>query len=546
MQIAQRKLPPAEQKVPLSRSLIWKLLRNYYQGRGPAAWSHDQVPHAVTSNPFFTGTYARAIAAWLQDCRKQELVGPATPVYVVELAAGHGRFAYCLLKQLPRLLEGSGLNLRYVITDFCEENLTRLRNHPYLEPFIADGTLDFARFDAGCDTELRLLLSGQRLSGGANRNPTIFIANYLFDSLPQDAFQIENSELYESLVSVSFSRDENLEDPTILSRAEISYHHSLASDAYYDLPEWNSILKSYRSRLPSSAFLFPVGALRSIDRLRQLSGDRLLLLTADKGYNRDDAIAVGMGRPEAVMHSNGCFSMMVDYQAIAAYCESVGGRVLQPARPCQFLAFCAISFGGPSLAPALERAYEEFVDDFGPDDFSRLAVGFQQCLEQLSIDQLLALLRFHRWAFQTFWHMLPELKSRTSQLADRKRELVHAMEQVWNLYLPLGEEADLAFAMGTLLLESGCYPEATAYLCRSVDLYGLAPGTAINMAICLEHLGRTTEALEWTHKALELDPTLESAKTMRVQLSGDLVRPASGPPDLSRDDCLVAAEVNPR
>jgi hypothetical protein len=55
----------------------------------------------------------------------------------------------------------------------------------------------------------------------------------------------------------------------------------------------------------------------------------------------------------------------------------------------------------------------------------------------------------------------------------QRQDLRQAIEQVWDSYLPIGEENDLAFQLGTLLLEIDFHSEALALLEYSVGLYGI-------------------------------------------------------------------------
>lgn len=118
-----------------------------------------------------------------------------------------------------------GFCFKYVITDFSHSNFGFWMNHPRLQELFALGIVDFAVFDAeaepgslggkegssgdggsagggdpgvndqgrgvglwrdGC---LRLELSGQELRPGDMKHPVIVVANYVFDSLKQDAFR---------------------------------------------------------------------------------------------------------------------------------------------------------------------------------------------------------------------------------------------------------------------------------------------------------------------------------------------------------------------
>jgi len=115
---------------------------------------------------------------------------------------------------------------------------------------------------------------------------------------------------------------------------------------------------------------------------------------------------------------------------------------------------------------------------------------------------------------------LPALKHQLVEASEvQRRELSAAIDRVWDAYLPIGEEDDLAFEMGTLLLEMDLPAEALEFFHRSVALYSQAPGTAYNMSICCYRLGQMDQALGFLNEALELDPEFAEAKTLRMELN---------------------------
>jgi tetratricopeptide (TPR) repeat protein len=530
MEVAHRKSAPIEQRQRLSRSVLWRLQRNYFERRGIEAWSTGAVPHHITSSPFIADAYARVVFGFLRDCHSANISGGSSfapldysqPVYIVELGSGPGRFAYLFLKKFLGLLRGSAMDeirVRYVMTDFAGRNLEYWRAHAWLLPFVEDGTLDFALFDAGRDEELTPVVSGEPLSTESVRNPLVVVSNYFFDSLPQDAFAVAEGQLFERLVTVSTGQKEpDAEDPEILSRAEVSYQVNLAAADYYEDPAWNRILEEYRRRLPAANFLFPVAALKCVEYLRRLSGGRMLLLSGDRGYNRDEAILRGEGSPALTVH--GSFSMMVDYQIIGEYCRGLGARVLHPAHRHESLNVSAFAFGdAPADFAETRLAYEDAVEKFGPDDFFTLKEGVARVYDSLSLEQLLAFMRLSGWDHRRFLECLHVIKEHLPELDEsRKRELHAAVLEVWDAYLPIGEEDDLAFQIGTLLLETGLYAEALEFLRRSAELYGAEPGTEYNMAVCCEGLSRTAEATGHVNRALELDPEFDAARALRIRL----------------------------
>src|SRR5215472_18349827 len=103
-----------ETDVSLSRSLIWRLQREFYARRGIQAWRADKIPSFITSNPFIAEIYARIVAGFLCDCRegrRQESapISPENPLRILEFGAGTGKFAYLFLRHLSDILRERGM-----------------------------------------------------------------------------------------------------------------------------------------------------------------------------------------------------------------------------------------------------------------------------------------------------------------------------------------------------------------------------------------------------------------------------------------------------
>src|SRR5215831_2375363 len=91
---------PLESDFPLSTSMVWRLQRTFYSDQGVAAWSQSNVPQSVTTSPNIARAYARVALGFLRDLAPA--LDLSQPVYIVELGAGSGRFAYRFLKAFSR------------------------------------------------------------------------------------------------------------------------------------------------------------------------------------------------------------------------------------------------------------------------------------------------------------------------------------------------------------------------------------------------------------------------------------------------------------
>jgi tetratricopeptide (TPR) repeat protein len=176
-------------------------------------------------------------------------------------------------------------------------------------------------------------------------------------------------------------------------------------------------------------------------------------------------------------------------------------------------------FGNPSGRYIETRqSYAEAIEKFSPDDFFTLKEGVARIYEALTLDQILAFLRLSCWDYKRFWECLPIVKKHLPDFSDFQKQRLHeAILKVWDSYLPIGEASDLAFELGTLLLEMEFHADALKFLQCSVDLYGMSPGTAYNIAVCHYSLGQMDQALDHVSQALTLDPKFTEARTLRTE-----------------------------
>ena len=132
----------------LSQSLLWQLQRSFFSQKGIQAWSEGLVPHYITNNPFIAKAYARVVFGFLRDCSAaSESSGETSqPLYIIELGAGTGRFAYYFVTKLRDLIgpsAGQRFRFKYVMTDFPDKTVDSWQSNRYLLPFVEQGYLDF-------------------------------------------------------------------------------------------------------------------------------------------------------------------------------------------------------------------------------------------------------------------------------------------------------------------------------------------------------------------------------------------------------------------
>ena len=327
-----------------SESHLWKLMMSFYDRKGVKSWSQGIVPHFITCNAFIGRAYAKVLLGFIRDCMSPSAkmkLDPTEPLYIVELGAGSGKFSFFMLRALNELQleshEFPASKIVYVMTDFTQKNLYFWNQHPGLKPYIERGQLDLAIFDAVNDSKIELHHSKITLKPGALKNPVCVVANYLFDTLCHDIFQVDQHQLKEGLISVGsrHAYEPDALDPEIIKRFDNHFRYRVVEDSYYDDEDaddrkhFKRILRwylDYFGASPSGAsILMPIGALRALRRLTAFSNGRAVVLSGDKGNNNPEQFR-GLMDPHIAVH--GSFSVMVNYHAIGLYFISRNGFVL--------------------------------------------------------------------------------------------------------------------------------------------------------------------------------------------------------------------------
>ncbi|MBI1240811.1 tetratricopeptide repeat protein [Umezakia ovalisporum] len=500
-----------EHNQPLSQSLLWKLQRNFFHQQGIQAWNTGTVPHYVTSNPFIANAYAKVVFGFLRDWHNT--LDLNQPVYILELGAGSGRFAYHFLKKFFGFFPHSTLKhirVTYILSDFTQQNLNYWHSHPFLQPFIQQGILEIARFDAQQDQSIELNYSREILSLATLKNPLIVLANYFFDCLPQDIFTLSNNQLYATLINLSSYSQPNYKDPNLIKHLHVTYEDQPITHNYYQDPNFNQILSYYQEHLTNTTILFPKIALHCIRNLRNLSRGRMLFLSGDKGYSQESDLH-NRSKPNMTFHGN-CFSMMVNYHAIGQYFINQGGHALHTTYHHSSLNISAFLFGGPPTNYIETRqAYREYIEKLSPDDFFSVKKAIEKNYESLTLQQIIAYLRFSGWDANIFFGCYSVLMSRVESASDLlKQQLYSVITNIWDTYYPIGEEQNLPFHLGMLLMKMKYYAEAANYLQQSIQIYGLDANIIYNIGTCYQYLEYQNAAHYCMTKAIALNPALEA------------------------------------
>ncbi|MHA0858388.1 SAM-dependent methyltransferase [Paenibacillus sp. CMAA1364] len=511
-----------QQRFRFSEAPIWDLQRAYYEEKGMNAWNNDQVPQYITSNPMIATSYAEMIFGFLQDRASRAHI--TKPVMILELGAGAGRLAFHILQKLCELRDFAGITLppfRYIMTDLASKNVIGWQNHPALQSYVQQGLLDFARFDAVHDTELNLVVSHTTIRPGDLKQPLLIVANYFFDSIPQELIYVADGKIFECDVLIGYPENSDQLNPSkVLEQMTLNYEYRRASGYEEATYPYHEVIALYQKELEDSHILFPVVGLTCLERLNELSQAGFLLLTADKGDHRLENWKFA-APPELVLH--GSFSLTANYHAIQHVFEQKGAQTLFTQHHYKNINIGSIlmlekpmSYGNTRLA------YQRFIERYGPDDFFSMKEWGDLHFETMGIQQILAFWRLGGYDAEFFVQTAKYISSLIPEISDEDiLDIQRGIHMMWSNYYELEQHYDLALDAGLLLFEMDMYEDAKLFLEMSIhaDKDEPVPTVLFCLSICSYELGLEEEALKYTHDALVLEPDHEEALSLLHALS---------------------------
>lgn len=498
-----------------SKLSIWDNQKKYYTEKGIDAWAND-VPSYVTCNPFIARQYAWTAINFIRDWAQQNPHASQHPFYIIELGSGTGQFSFYFLKQLmqfQKLLRSESLNIKYVMTDVTTSLFDFWKNHPALTLFINSGVLDFAIQDMNNDINLMLQISGNKITSIDMKNPPIVIANYIFDSLSTDLFQVQNGQLKEVLVSLK-TKSANLTDQHFndISKVKFDYQSKSIAEKYY-CNEFDAVLFQYESDLVDTYFQFPITLLSAMDKLKRLSNNRFLLISSDKGYSSLEELD-HMEHPELTFHGN-CFSIMVNFHALSQYAKMTKGDFqVQAFRDFIISGVFAIGFEMKKL-PMLNAAAVDMTDRFSPVDYFEVYKNVERNHKKATLEELSSFLNLSNWDCRLFAEMCDRLialseKADPDALLFLLKNIPHIADNFY--YFP--NCTDVYFNIAILYQAVHSFEDAIIFYKKSIALFGDSDVVLFNIAMCYYSLDRKSAALEFLNRALRMNPDLPQIKNM--------------------------------
>ncbi|MES2004828.1 MAG: tetratricopeptide repeat protein [Bacteroidota bacterium] len=515
-----------ENNQAFSRSMLWDLQRQYFEKKGFDAWRLGEVPHYVTSNPRIANSYAELVIGLYKDTKHLLPSDNTEPIYLLEAGAGSGRLGYYLIKQLHRLCDQENIphhTFCYILSDFTQRNPDFWKQHPAFQTYLSEGLADIALWDMTKQDDITLQISGKKIRPGSLGGPLVLIANYVFDSIPQELFYTANGKCSLCKVSLQTKRD-----PAGLSAAELlreiscSYQAADPAGPVFTEPWLNGLLDHYRQQPHEGYFFFPETGIRSLAHLRSCSEMGLLVITADKGAHEINNI-VYTEVPELVKH--GSFSLSVNYHAISNYAAQSGGFALFPEhRYASVNTGCIALLNNENPCLQTRAAFTNRLENSGPDDYFTLYQYMATQISNMPLKVLLSMLRFSLYDSHLLAHCLPRLQELGAEMsAPEKEELITVMAACWENYFSLGEKTDLASEIAAFLYGINLFDWAVYYFKMSADIYGHDTGTLFNIAACYQQSGEMENAKIILDIVLKKDPDNAEALSLLQDISNELI-----------------------
>lgn len=425
------------------------------------------------------------------------------------MGAGHGRLAFHILQHLENRIALSDVKIPpycYVLSDIVESNLNFYRDHPQLQDFFNRGILDFAYYDAIGGKEIHLRHANLMIRSEDLNQPMIAIANYFFDSIPNDVFIIQNKIL--SAVSIALHSKVNPHEADaiqLIKHLKLIYQKTALTKPFNKDPLIDELLNEYSQLLTDTHLFFPQKALQCLKNLTDLSSKGLLVLSMDKGFHEIRDLD-HKAEPDIIKH--GSFSVWVNYHALGSFCEKLGGKFIFPAYSTFYAEIGCLFFmpDGDSYQET-NAAYQRFINDFGPDDFNSLKKLTYSNILKLKLTEILAFIRLAAYDSTFVVKLMPRLKqlAHSVTFTERKR-IAQTLRQVWHYYFDINESDHLAFNIAGLFYELGFHQEALDFYAHATISTGKKVDIFYNQILCYFQLRQDDLFRQTLLEAKELFP----------------------------------------
>ncbi|MES2003475.1 MAG: SAM-dependent methyltransferase [Bacteroidota bacterium] len=506
----------------VSESPIWQIQKKFYLDTGIEVWN-NRVPFYATSNTFIADSYVNVVITYARECIELKKVPADTSFYIIEFGAGTGKFTFLFLKRLIELQVALGctqIRFKYLATDISEENLQFIKQHPALEEYVANGYLELALFDLQENNDLSLLNTGKSMKISADfvkTNPCILIANYVFDSLPYDAFRIS-----EGVLAAAKLRFDNMlhtlpnnQSIPLSTIGDIQYE--FAEPGYDKDPVAHSVINEYVKTGFEGFFTVPVSVLRFLQKFLKFNDVPHLLLSTDKSVHSELG-SYSLSEPEITYH-NGCFSSMVDFTTIGMAFELSGGYCFRQTMPSDILTSAFFSGVTENEMPQTNVALMNHLDTNGPGALLNMYKLLVEQGNKMTLAQLFSILELLHWDCVALDGSAQALYEKLENASvDMLGCLAKSLPKAYHQFYYTPGSIDTIFTIAWLLQRTKQYEAAMIYYDLSISFFGPTEHTLFCKAICYMETQNINEAKNCFRQVLGINPAHVKSKNWMERL----------------------------
>ncbi len=498
----------------LSHSKLWEIQRNYFHTKGIDAWK-GEVPFYISSNAFIANRYASLILNIIKQINSSS-PDKIPAFHIIELGAGTGKFSFYFLNAFLNMLQLSGTPVKfcYTLTDFSEKIINSIQdNHSFRE----------LKTRLGASHEIECVVwdfeTAQQSIVKPDYTP-IIIANYVFDCIKQDKFNVENGILHEVQIALNnryLKFDANA--PKTLRDLEFK-ESNLAIDPnhYYDDPNLNKVLTYYLQNLKSGTeFCLPVGAFNFIHLLDK--NKPYYLLTGDKGLSELQDFEAANKRE--LMSYDGCYSFLLNFNALNQYFDLIGGGHLGTEYVYTFGVHLYGNHLAKDILQHLKNDFNENISKFGPKEYLSICQEYQASCYRFKLDSIVDFIKLSHYDPDAYGIIHDRLIELIPAITEYNRpNILLALQKVEKNIYVLGTAFDTYNLLGIFYQLTNDLDKAEQLFQQSVQVLGPSGPTYHNLGILYTNKKERQKAIMYFEKSLEIEQKNNVAKRKLMLLKG--------------------------
>ena len=412
---------------------------------------------------------------------------------------------------------------------------------------------------------MKLRISKRPLNATTQRAPVLCVANYVVDTLRQDAFLLADDRTWKAAhvavqvsdalpAPVSSHTDESVgnsvhsgdaaprvaglpeskaqssptpraieaatSDISTIARAELewSWHDADLASIFAEDIAWQRVLAWYAENLtPGCMITLPIGAAAMLCNLCNLSHGHMVALLGDKGIvTVDELSACNAGPPAIAKH--GSFSFTPNLHALQLYTAAREGFTVTTPYEVGFKVL-GCGFGWqPTTVPRMQAAWAAHMELFGPEQLATLQRHVRVEAATASTPLILAVLRACAWDSHVFFKFRHELVAQVTALApDVQIDMMADLQRVAAAWFPISKTQDVAFDLGRIFMGLKQYPAAINAFSTSVSVCGEHHVSHFNIGLCYYYQAQWKAAVAAFDACLALNPSYKDAAVWRKQ-----------------------------